>query len=65
MRERIYLFDTTLRDGAQTTGVDFSPASRAEAISMIAPVGSLVATAMIAESEGPAPSWNAAPPRAR
>ena len=23
-RERIYLFDTTLRDGAQTTGVDFS-----------------------------------------
>ena len=24
MAERIYLFDTTLRDGAQTTGVDFS-----------------------------------------
>ena len=24
MRERLYLFDTTLRDGAQTTGVDFS-----------------------------------------
>ena len=23
-RERIYLFDTTLRDGAQTQGVDFS-----------------------------------------
>ncbi|MBM3607469.1 MAG: citramalate synthase [Alphaproteobacteria bacterium] len=23
-RERIYIFDTTLRDGAQTTGVDFS-----------------------------------------
>jgi 2-isopropylmalate synthase len=23
-RERLYLFDTTLRDGAQTTGVDFS-----------------------------------------
>ena len=24
MTERLYLFDTTLRDGAQTTGVDFS-----------------------------------------
>jgi 2-isopropylmalate synthase len=24
-RERLYLFDTTLRDGAQTQGVDFSP----------------------------------------
>ncbi|MBX9587843.1 MAG: citramalate synthase [Hyphomonadaceae bacterium] len=24
IRERLYLFDTTLRDGAQTTGVDFS-----------------------------------------
>ena len=24
MRERLYLYDTTLRDGAQTPGVDFS-----------------------------------------
>ena len=23
-KERLYLFDTTLRDGAQTKGVDFS-----------------------------------------
>ncbi|NVK34992.1 MAG: citramalate synthase, partial [Rhodobacteraceae bacterium] len=23
-RERLYIFDTTLRDGAQTSGVDFS-----------------------------------------
>ena len=23
-KERLYLFDTTLRDGAQTQGVDFS-----------------------------------------
>ncbi len=27
-RERLYLFDTTLRDGAQTTGVDFSLADK-------------------------------------
>lgn len=27
-RERIYLFDTTLRDGAQTTGVDFKLADK-------------------------------------
>ena len=27
-RERLYLFDTTLRDGAQTTGIDFSLADK-------------------------------------
>jgi len=27
-KERLYLFDTTLRDGAQTTGVDFSVADK-------------------------------------
>ena len=29
---RVYIFDTTLRDGAQTVGVDFGPADK-EAIS--------------------------------
>jgi 2-isopropylmalate synthase len=29
-KERLYLFDTTLRDGAQTQGVDFSPADKAQ-----------------------------------
>ena len=28
MAERVYLFDTTLRDGAQTQGVDFSVADK-------------------------------------
>jgi len=28
MAERIYLYDTTLRDGAQTQGVDFGPADK-------------------------------------
>ena len=27
-KDRLYLFDTTLRDGAQTTGVDFSIADK-------------------------------------
>src|SRR3984893_5451466 len=27
--ERIFLYDTTLRDGAQTQGVDFGPAAKA------------------------------------
>ena len=28
MAERVYLFDTTLRDGAQTSGVDFNVADK-------------------------------------
>ena len=28
MKERLYLFDTTLRDGQQTQGVQFSPAEK-------------------------------------
>ena len=46
---------------AATTGVDFSPASRAEALSMVAPVGSVIAAAMIAESEGTATSVSTPP----
>ena len=29
MAERVYIYDTTLRDGAQTSGVDFSPLDKA------------------------------------
>ena len=35
MRERLYLFDTTLRDGAQTNGVDFTLADKVAIIRML------------------------------
>jgi hypothetical protein len=35
-RERLYLFDTTLRDGAQTNGVDFTLVDKL-AISLASP----------------------------
>jgi 2-isopropylmalate synthase len=38
-RERIYLFDTTLRDGAQTTGVDFSLADKRAVASLLDTLG--------------------------
>ncbi|OYU49118.1 MAG: citramalate synthase [Rhizobiales bacterium PAR1] len=38
-KERLYLFDTTLRDGAQTTGVDFSLADKAKIASMLDKLG--------------------------
>jgi 2-isopropylmalate synthase len=38
-RERIYLFDTTLRDGAQTTGVDFSLADKRAVARMLDKLG--------------------------
>jgi 2-isopropylmalate synthase len=38
-RERLYLFDTTLRDGAQTTGVDFSFADKAKIAGMLDKLG--------------------------
>jgi 2-isopropylmalate synthase len=38
-RERLYLFDTTLRDGAQTTGVDFSLADKRRIAAMLDELG--------------------------
>ena len=38
-RERIYLFDTTLRDGAQTTGVDFSLDDKKRVAAMLDALG--------------------------
>jgi 2-isopropylmalate synthase len=38
-RERVYLFDTTLRDGAQTTGVDFSLADKRRVAAMLDVLG--------------------------
>ena len=37
--ERVYLFDTTLRDGAQTTGVDFSLADKIQIAAMLDGLG--------------------------
>ncbi len=38
-KERLYLFDTTLRDGAQTTGVDFSLADKQHLMSVLDELG--------------------------
>ena len=38
-KERLYLFDTTLRDGAQTTGVDFSLADKRNIATMLDGLG--------------------------
>jgi 2-isopropylmalate synthase len=38
-KERIYLFDTTLRDGAQTTGIDFSLADKLTVAKMLDRLG--------------------------
>ena len=38
-RERLYLFDTTLRDGAQTTGVDFSLEDKVAVAAMLDRLG--------------------------
>ncbi|MFY8115092.1 MAG: citramalate synthase, partial [Rhabdaerophilum sp.] len=39
MKDRITLFDTTLRDGAQTTGVDFSLADKQKIAAMLDRLG--------------------------
>ena len=39
MSERLYLFDTTLRDGAQTTGIDFSLADKIAIASLLDQIG--------------------------
>ena len=38
-RERLYLFDTTLRDGAQTNGVDFTLADKLAIARMLDELG--------------------------
>ena len=38
-RERVYLFDTTLRDGAQTNGVDFTLADKLAIAGMLDKLG--------------------------
>ncbi|MGE3869806.1 MAG: citramalate synthase [Pseudorhodoplanes sp.] len=38
-KERLYLFDTTLRDGAQTNGVDFTLADKAAVAAMLDDIG--------------------------
>ncbi|HET9687640.1 MAG TPA: citramalate synthase, partial [Pseudolabrys sp.] len=38
-RERVYLFDTTLRDGAQTNGVDFTLADKLAIAAMLDELG--------------------------
>ena len=39
MRERLYLFDTTLRDGAQTTGIDYSVEDKRRIAALIDSLG--------------------------
>ncbi len=38
-RERLYLFDTTLRDGAQTNGVDFTLSDKLAIAGMLDELG--------------------------
>ena len=38
-KEKIYIFDTTLRDGAQTEGVDFSLDDKVKIASSLSTIG--------------------------
>lgn len=38
-RERLYLFDTTLRDGAQTAGIEFSLEDKISVIALLERLG--------------------------
>ena len=46
-KERLYLFDTTLRDGAQTTGVDFSLEDKRRIATLLDDLGSTTSRAAI------------------
>ena len=39
MTERLYLYDTTLRDGAQTPGIDFSVDEKRQIAAMLDALG--------------------------
>ncbi|MGQ3672537.1 citramalate synthase [Xanthobacter sp. TB0136] len=39
LKERLFLYDTTLRDGAQTNGVDFTQADKVKVMSMLDKLG--------------------------
>ena len=39
IKEKIYIFDTTLRDGAQTEGVDFSIEDKNKIASVLSDIG--------------------------
>ena len=71
-RERIYLFDTTLRDGQQTPGIDFSLEDKLVVMGMLDqlgvdyieggyPGGNPTDTALFSTSARPGPtSWPSA-----
>ena len=58
-KERLYLFDTTLRDGAQTNGVDFTLADKLAIAGLLALTGHTAkATTRLAINMSPEPVTN-------